>query len=715
MKKMLWLTSLLIGVFFNNVNSQDVLTLEDVISGGKNYRNSIPDNKDYSFRGFSDELLLNEGDTIFSIDNRFNKKVLITIHDFNKSVSDLSFGMVKSFRSIHWINDDEFWVKANNFIVIYNVYKAALSYYIQIPADSEFLEFNGIAKSAVFIQDGDLKLVDSSNQIKTIERAENTGIVLGKSVHRNEFGIYKGIFWSPSGRYIAFYRKDETMVSDYPLVNINKRVAELEKIKYPMAGMKSHHVTIGVYNINNGIKVYLKTGEPKEKYLTNVSWSSDEANICVAELNREQNHMNFNVYNASDGQLEKLLFEEESTKWVEPENEAAFLFNEPDKFIWQSERDGFNHLYLYSLKNGLIKQITKGNWVVTGLVGIDAQKKNIIFESTKDGVMNRHLYMVSIKNGTVKKISEENGFHYFQVSKKATRVIDSYSNFSTPRKINILDLSKRTSKQLFVAENPFKNIKTGQIKLGTIHASDGKTELNYRMVLPVDFNPEKKYPVIVYVYGGPHSQLVSNSWLGGVRLWQMYMAQKGYIAFTMDNRGTNDRGCEFEQVIHRRLGEIECSDQFEGIKFLKELSYVDSDRIGVHGWSFGGFMTINLMEKYPEVFKVGVAGGPVTDWKLYEIMYGERYMDMPDENPEGYNITNIISRVDQIKGRLLVIHGAIDPTVVWQHSLQLIEESVKKRVQLDYFVYPRHEHNVLGSDRVHLMEKVTRYFDDFLK
>jgi dipeptidyl-peptidase-4 len=245
-------------------------------------------------------------------------------------------------------------------------------------------------------------------------------------------------------------------------------------------------------------------------------------------------------------------------------------------------------------------------------------------------------------------------------------------------------------------------------------ADDGTTNLYGRLIKPTNYDPSKKYPVIVYVYGGPHTQLVTNSWLGGARLWEYYMAQKGYVMFTLDNRGSSNRGLEFENAIHRQLGVHELSDQLVGLNFLKSLPFVDSTRIGVHGWSYGGFMAISMMLKSDNRFKVGVAGGPVTDWSLYEVMYGERYMDAPEENPEGYSNANLKNYAKNLKGNLLLIHGDIDPTVVPQHSLNFIHECIKQGVQIDFFIYPRHEHNVRGRDRIHLMQKVTNYFDDYL-
>ncbi len=706
----------LLTFFFSllGLKAQNKLELEDVISGGKNYRNFIPKYEKYEFLPNTDSLILYKRDSIFYVDDKLVKSPYLSLSQVNELLLANDLTELKSLYALKWISSGVFYVNFPEKLVIVDSNKNQITNIISYPKDSEFLSFNPTSKLIAYLNNGDLFVVGVDNNSVLVEKAESKDIVLGQTVHRNEFGISGGIFWSPNGKSMAFYRKDESMVTDYPLVNINERVAKLENIKYPMAGMNSHHVTIGVFNSTTKEILYLETGLPKEKFLTNVSWTPDEKYIGVAELNRDQNHMHYNLYNVADGSFYKTLFEEKSDKWVEPENAAVFVPNSNTKFVWQSERDGYNHFYLYDINKGLLKQITKGEWVVTGNLGFDAKGNTLFFEGTKDGAMDRHLYSVSLKNGKVSKLSDAKGFHSFVLDASKNKVLDYYSSLSIPRVIGIFDIKKKDYQVLFEAENPFKDYDFGKVELGTIKSADGYTDLNYRLILPANFDANKKYPVVVYVYGGPHSQQVKNSWLGGARYWQLYMAQNGYICFTMDNRGTPDRGCDFEKVIHRQLGECEAEDQYEGVKFLKSLPYVDQNRIGVHGWSFGGFMTINLMEKYPNDFKVGVSGGPVIDWKYYEIMYGERYMDRPEENPEGYEKTNLNLRVDHLQGRLLVIHGAIDPTVVWQHSMQFIEHCIKKRKQVDYFVYPRHEHNVLGPDRVHLMEKVTQYFKDFL-
>ncbi len=689
------------------------LSLEDVISGGKNYRQFIPEYKKYNFRGNSDNVVWIKPDSILQVQANNTFTHVLSLNEVNDVLKANELNPLKSLWGVKWVDYEKIWFDNGNAIIVLNIDARKVETAISYPKGSLEKHYNLKANALAYVYHDSLFVADENNESILIEEG-NENVKIGTSVHRNEFGIHNGIFWSPNGESLAFYRKDESMVTDYPMVNINERVASLENIKYPMAGMKSHHVIIGVYNFKSNDKVYLNTGEPKEKYLTNVTWDNTGNQVLVAELNRGQNHMVLNKYDAQTGKMLESLFEEKSDQWVEPESPALFI-PESNRFIWQSERDGFNHLYIYDISRGFVKQLTKGNWVVTDVLGFDSSAKYLFFESTKDqGVLNRHIFKVALSSGKITRITQVQGVHHSVLSHDGSKIIDMYSNVNTPRVIQVVDTKKKKANNLLNAKNPFEQYNIGKIVMDTIKSADGVTDLYTRMILPPNFDKSKKYPVVVYVYGGPHAQLVKNSWLGSARLWQLYMAQQGYIAFTLDNRGTPDRGCDFEKVIHRQLGEKECEDQMEGVKYLKQFPYVDVDRIGVHGWSFGGFMTINLMEKYPDIFKVGVSGGPVTDWKYYEIMYGERYMDMPEENEEGYKQSNLNLRTKELEGRLLVIHGAIDPTVVWQHSLYFIEQCIKTDKQVDYFVYPRHKHNVLGEDRVHLMQKVTNYFNDFL-
>ena len=559
---------------------------------------------------------------------------------------------------------------------------------------------------------------------KLVERGDGYNVVLGESVHRNEFGINGGLFWSPKQSKLAFYRMDQSMVVDYPLVNTKAREAEPMPIKYPMAGMQSHWVTVGVYEPATEKLIYLNTCRDttvheREMYLTNIAWSPDEKYVYIAKVNREQNHMWLEQYDAATGAFMKVLFEETNPRYVEP-CEPMIFTPKGDQFLWFSMRDGYKHLYLYNADGSLVKQVTKGEYEVEEFIQFDKKGENIFVYANKDNLAGRDAYRVNLKKGTMECLTmQENGLHGTHtvvLNEAGTTWVDVWSSVDVPARADLRDLKhKNPLKTFYTAENPLKDYAMPGVKLGTIKAADGKTDLYYRLITPPNMKPGEKYPTLVYVYGGPHSQLVTDSWLAGGNLYFLRLAQQGYVVFTLDNRGTDNRGFEFESCTHRRLGEIEMADQMEGVKFLQSLPYVDKDRMGVEGWSFGGFMTITMKLAHPEVFKVGCAGGPVIDWKWYEIMYGERYMDTPQENPEGYEATSLLNKAKNLQGRLLVIQGAEDNTVVPQHSTEFIERCINNYKQVDYFAYPHHEHNVLGRERLHLYQKMFQYYEDFLK
>jgi dipeptidyl-peptidase 4 len=619
---------------------------------------------------------------------------------------------LKSIPPFKWENENSFRYSNDSKFFRFNILTMDLTLVNSYEPDGENVDFEPTTGHVAFTKGNNLYISENGITMAVTNDSEK-GIVNGKTVHRNEFGINGGTFWSPKGNLLAFYRMDETMVTEYPLVNIDERIAKVEYIRYPMAGMASHHVTVGIFDPVKNLVIFLKTGEPAEQYLTNITWSPDEKYIFIAVLNLDQNHMWLNKYDALTGDFVKTLFEETDNEYVEPLNGLYFLKTNPTQFIWQSRRDGFNHLYLYDVEGNLLKQVTKGSWEVTDYQGLDSKETKIFYSSTQENPLERHLYSVELKNGKTIKYTSTEGTHTTLVSPDGRNIIDRVSSLKVGSRTTLINEKAATVRLISEDVNPLKNYKLGETTLVTLTADDG-SNLYGRLILPVGFDASKKYPVLVYVYGGPHSQLVTDSWLGGTNLYFNYLATKGYVIWTLDNRGTSNRGTAFEQVIHRRLGDIESKDQMVGVNYLKSLPYVDISRIGIDGWSYGGFMTLTLILRNPGVFKVATCGGPVIDWKYYEIMYGERYMDTPEQNPDGYKKACILNYVDQLQGKLLVIQGGQDNTVVWQNSLQFIQACIKKGKQVDYFVYPQHEHNVSGTDRLHLFRKLAEYYDQNL-
>ena len=638
---------------------------------------------------------------------------LVSLHQINKNLS--AENKLKRFPQITFINNKTAYYKDGN--TYYKLEKGKTDWsvkkWMDMPAEAENLKLISGKNSMVYTVKNNLYYSENGKVIQ-ITNDQNENILNGQAVHRNEFGINEGVFIAPNNEKIAFYRMDQTMVTDYPIIDWSVTPAKNTNIKYPMAGGKSHEVTLGVFDVKTNSKKFLKIDGDKEQYLTAISWSPDSKYIFVGVLNRDQNYLKMNQYDAVYGNFIKTLFEEKSDKYVEPQHPLTFFPNSMTDFIWQSQRTGYNHLFHYNLDKGLVSQITKGDWLVTDILGFNDKRKEIYFTSTKETPLERHLYRINWNNFRMQRLDNAEGVHTGILSKDGTWLYDSFSNATTPRQVNLINTQNLKSQKIFQAENTLKNYDRPEIKNVTLKANDG-TPLYGKLILPTDFDASKKYPVIVYLYNGPHLQLITNSFPASGNLWYEYMAQNGYIVFSMDGRGSSNRGLKFESAVFRNLGETEMNDQLKGVEYLKSLPYVDAERMGVHGWSFGGFMTTSLMLKHPEVFKVGVAGGPVIDWSMYEIMYTERYMDTPQTNPAGYKNTNLLDKVQNLKGKLLMIHGAQDDVVVWQHSVKFLKAAVDNGVQLDYFVYPGHQHNVLGKDRVHLMQKVTDYFDEYLK
>lgn len=564
-----------------------------------------------------------------------------------------------------------------------------------------------VDKYNLFVTDG-----KNSNQVTTDGSKD---IVYASSVHRDEFGIVKGTFWSNNGKLLAFYRMDQSMVTDYPIINWATTPATVEFIKYPMAGDKSHHVTVGVYNAERQTTIYLKTGEPAEQYLTNIAWSPDDKFVFIAVLNRGQDDMKLNQYDAASGEFVKTLFDEKDPKYVEPLVPMLFLKNNASQFIWQSNRDGWNHLYLYDINGNLVKQLTSGRWEVLDVKGFNSKGDQLLYTSTEISPVTKTLFQLDLKKGTKKLITTLPGVHNVQVNSSGTMVIDNFSDTAHPRMIELEEVKSTKAKILLQASSPLADFSTGQMKLFAIK-NKNKDDIYCRLFRPVGFDSAKKYPLIVYWYGGPKVQMISDAWNGGASdYWFQYMAERGFIVLSIDPRGSDNRGKEFEQAVFRRQGDPQMEDLMSALDYLKGFSYVDESRMGLFGWSYGGFMTIDFMLNHPGIFEVAVAGGPVTDWRYYEIMYGERYMDTPQENPEGYAATNLVTKVDRLKGKLLLIHGLQDPVVVQQNSVRFVRAAIDKNVQVDYMIYPGHEHNVLGKDRAHLYQKVTDYFMDGLR
>lgn len=734
-----------------SAQEKKAFTLEDVIPGGSNYFNLVPEN--IPGLGWWGDICIQAGvDEVKTIDVKNGKeKILFTLNEVNETIKngDKPYKLTHELKPLHslmavqlpWADKTIALFRQSNYMMWYDFAEKKiikLAYLNDKAANFDFCKENGLMAYTVgsnlhVAEQGDFDKQVSPSLVAGKEEGE-TGILYGQSVHRNEFGIMKGTFWSPKGTYLAFYRMDQSMVTDYPQVNTSTRIATPEPDKYPMAGMTSHKVTVGVYNVKTGKTVYLQAGDPTDRYFTNISWAPNEQHIYVIELNRDQNHSQLVRYNAVSGAKEAVVYEEKHPKYVEPQHPLTFLPWDDSKFIYWSQRSGFQHLYLMDTQKKTypekekgedgettireylqVTPLTQGDWLVQEILGFNAAKKEIIIGSTEVSPLQTNIYTLNVKTGKRTLIGKQDGTHQASLSANGTYLIDKFTSFSVPREISILPTNGKKGVNLLTATDPmYEQYNMPEITIGTIKAADGVTDLYYRLIKPVDFDPNKKYPAIIYVYGGPHAQLIHNNRFYDARGWDLYMAQKGYVMLTVDSRGSDNRGLKFENVTFRHLGVEEMKDQVKGAEFLQSLPYVNPEKIGVHGWSFGGFMTTNLMLTYPDLFKVGVAGGPVIDWKYYEVMYGERYMDTPQTNPEGYKGSDLKQKAGNLKGRLQIIIGGTDSVCVPQHSYTFLRACIEAGTHPDYFIYPEDGHNMIGRDRVHLHEHITRYFDDYL-
>ena len=690
---------------FSSFGQSKKLTLEDgVLQQNRQFRADkllafqwIPDTNKYIFFAEGGKKLM----TASTSDATATE--MMTLADLNKALN----ADLKSFIGLEWKDANNFTIANGGKFYQYNINVKTGKQVAEFADTVENQTYDNAKQNIAFTEKNNLYYFSKSKEKITVTNETNEAIVSGQFFARSEFGISKGIFWSPKNNLLAFYQKDQTEVADYPLLDISVTPGKLESIKYPMIGQKSEKPKVGIYNLATKQTVFIKPRGNSDDYLTNLSWTPDEKFVLIAELNRGQNDMNLNVYDAQTGAYLRTITNEKNSNWVEPEHDAFFPNPKSNNFVWFSEKDGFQNLYYYAIDGKLIQQLTKNKFPAREILASNTDGTEIYFTATGENPTNMLGYKVDLK-GKQTLITKDQGVHTVAVSTDANWIFDEYSNHTTPAVSLLYDINLKPQ-TILVSKNKYDGYEMGTADIKTIKAADGTTDLYTRLIKPSNFDPTKKYPVLVYVYGGPHAQMITNSYLDGANLWMYWMAEQGYLVFTVDNRGSDNRGFAFESVIHGRLGVNEMEDQMKGVDYLKSLPYVDANRLAIHGWSFGGFMTTSMMLRKPDVFKVGVAGGPVTDWKFYEVMYGERYMDTPAENQKGFDETSTLNYVKDLKGKLLLIHGTSDDTVVMQNNFALVQKFVEAGKQVDFFPYPMHKHNVMGRDRVHLMRKVLDY------
>ncbi len=573
------------------------------------------------------------------------------------------------------------------------------------------------ATASVMTASGDAVYIHHDNLF--VRRARGTAIQVtsdgsaevryGVSVHREEFGIKDGLWADPTGRKVAFYREDLSPTLPLPLVDWTKDPAAAIPGRYPVAGTPNSKVRVGVVDFSQAAPnsvTWLDFGDA-DRWYTNVTWSPDGEALYVAIVNREQDAMELTRFSAATGKQDAVLFRETDREWVEPEHGPVFLPQDPTKFLWQSEREGFEQLYLVDVTGKTLVKITPRAVDISDVIGFT--EGAVIVASSNDDPKTMHAWRANLDGSGMTPLTEGKGRHALTLNPQGTRAIDVWSAMDVPPRIDTVDLKLGKLTNLASSENPLRGRAFGRQEWFEVESPHGGMMQGHR-ILPPSFDATKKYPVLWYVYGGPHSQLVTDSWMAGANLWLHFMATQGYVVCRIDGHGTPNRGIAWEQSIHRRLGTVEIDDQLAALEAVKALPYIDGERVGLHGWSYGGFMTASLMTRAPSAFKCGIAGAPVTGWDLYETGYGERYMDTPQENEVGYKASDVRTYVKDLKGDLLIIHGTADVTVVWQNTIRLLDAFIRAGREVETMVYPGQLHGLQGPSKVHLYRKMTKWF-----
>lgn len=577
-------------------------------------------------------------------------------------------------------------------------------------------EFSPAGDKVTFTRDNNLYVVDLAKETETAitNDGKYNQVINGSTdwVYEEEFSFAKAWFWSPDGNKIAFYRFDETNVRQffYTVWGASNYPDQIV-YKYPKAGEVNASVKIGVYDLSSTETTWIHADENPDHYIVRVNWTNSSDRLALRKMNRLQNVQDLLVYSTKTKQLE-LLKKEENAAWIE-ENDALTFLSDGSSFLYMSEEDGYNHLYYYTDNGKKSNQITKGAWDVTEVVGVNEKRKEIYFMSAEESPMERHLYKINFNGKGKKKLTTEKGMHSIAMSGDQQYYLDYYSSISTPLRVTLHDSN---GKQLRVLEDNrvlneiLANEPLPKKEFITIQTRNG-ISLNGYIIKPNDFDSTRKYPVLMYVYGGPGSQTVQNEFETDQRsLWHYYLVSKGFLIVSVDNRGTGARGADFKKVIYKNLGKVEIEDQIEAAKYLQTLSFVDADRIGIWGWSYGGFMSSLALTRGGDVFKTAIAVAPVIDWRYYDTIYTERYMQTPQLNPDGYRSASPIYEAANLKGNYLLIHGTGDDNVHFQNAVSMADALQQFNIPFETMFYPNRNHGIYGGQtRRHLYTLMTEF------
>lgn len=655
-----------------------------------------------------------EGQEIIKYQFKNGKEVttLFKSSDFN----------VKNINNYSFSDDDKLMLISTETESIYRYSKRAIYYVFNIHNNKLKQISENKIRYATFSPDGSkvayvfgnnlfIKNLKNGQETQVTSDGKKNHIINGASdwVYEEEFKLVKGFSWSSDGKTIAYYKFDESHVKEFSMDKFNGGLYPTQEVfKYPKAGEDNSTVNIYLYNIKEDTKILIYT-ENDYEYFPRIKWTSDANILSIIGLNRYQNKLDFILVDAKDG-TNKILFSEEDKYYININDNLSFLPS--NYFIWTSEKNGYNHIYLKGL-DGSEEQLTKGSWEVTSFDGLDSDNMQIFYRSTEEGSINRTLYMLDLETGEREKLSNRVGTNSVKFSKGLKYYINSYSNANTSP---IYSLHNSDGTVIKVIENnevfntKMKDYNLSEKEFITIYTDNA--DLNAWVIKPPNFDKTKKYPLFMFVYGGPGSQQVLNNYGGNNFFWYQMLAQKGYIVACVDNRGTGGKGSEFKKMTYKELGKYETIDQIDAAKYFGSLDYIDSKRIGIQGWSYGGQLSSLAITKGADFFKLAIAVAPVTNWRYYDNIYTERYMRTPKENPNGYDDNSPIYHVDKLKGKYLLVHGSADDNVHVQNTYEMTSALVKANKQFDLFIYPDKNHGIYGGNtRLHLYKKMT----DFIK
>ncbi len=714
-------------------NAQENITIEEIWRDYKFFGKSVPG---FNFQKDGKHYTTLEEEKIVQYDFTTGEKtkVLLDLNALRKEKNAFP-GQIDSYKFSE--DEEQILIKTGTEAIYRRSTKA--NFYIKQKNSARPLELSAMGKQmyATFSPDGNkiAYVIDNDiyyRDLKTMEEFRITKdgrknkIINGSAdwVYEEEFSFAKAFYWSPDSKKIAYQKFDESRVKEFTMTLYNDGAyPEYKTFKYPKVGEDNAIVTVHIFDLDNK-KTLLVDADYESKgmdateqiYFPRVTWTQDPNKLCVTRMNRHQNELKLLLADATTGET-KTLLSETNKYYIDVTNDLTFLKNGKE-FIWTSEKSGFNHIYLYNLKGKEVKALTSGNFDVTSFYGVDEKREMVFYQAAKVSPMNREVYSVDLKGANTKRLTPKDGTNRAQFNSTFDYYVNRFSTANSATTYNVMDLSGKVIRSL--EENT--NVATLQSDYGTtpvefikVPSADPAIQLNASIIKPQNFDATKKYPVFMYVYGGPGSQTVQNSFGGANYWWFQMLAQEGYIVVSVDNRGTGARGEEFKKMTYKELGKYETEDQIAAAKYLAEQAYVDSSRIGIFGWSYGGYMSSLCILKGADVFKSAIAVAPVTNWKWYDSIYTERYMRTLKENESGYQDNSPVYFADQLKGSYLLVHGIADDNVHWQNTTEMANALINANKQFDTYYYPNRNHGIFGGNtRLHLYTKMTNFIKETL-